>query len=57
MEESIESQDIDDGCQRIMPFEDDGLRLRELTGNERFLGNVQCIYKIPMFYSRKMHMG
>ena len=38
MEESIELQDIGDGGERIMPFEDDGLRLRELTGNERFLG-------------------
>ena len=34
MEESIELQDIGDGRQKIMPFEDDGLRLRELIGND-----------------------
>ena len=35
MEESIESQDIDDVRQRMAPaFEEDGLRLRELIGNE-----------------------
>ena len=37
MEESIELQDIGDGHQRIMPFKDDGLRLRELIGNDIFV--------------------
>ena len=37
MEESIELQDIGDGRQRIMQFEDDGLRLRELIGNDIFV--------------------
>ena len=34
MEESTELQNIGDSGQRIMPFEDDGLRLRELIGND-----------------------
>ena len=35
MEESIELQNGD--RQRIMPFEEDGLRLRELIGNDIFV--------------------
>ena len=37
MKESTELQDNCDDCHRIMPFQDDGLRLRELIGNDLFV--------------------